>query len=58
MNSICQEIHIREKSGGHTVAKSQFLFQKIKFSIIPFLAGKFKFNVGVDFIKIEFLNKN
>jgi len=22
-----------------------------------FLAGKFKFNVGVDFIKIEFLNK-
>ena len=33
----------------HTVAKSQFFFKKIKFSIIPFLAGKFKFNIGVDF---------
>ena len=45
----------------HTVAKSQFLFKKIKFSIIPFFAGKFKFDVGhvgVDFIKIEFLDKN
>ena len=31
---------------------------KITFSIITFLAGKFKFNVGVDFIKIEFLDKN
>ena len=29
------------------------IVQKIKFSKIPFLAGKFKFNVGVDFIKIE-----
>ena len=25
---------------------------------MPVLVGKFKFNVGVDFIKIEFLNKN
>ena len=38
--------------------KIQIFVQKIKFSIIPFLAGKFKFNVGLDFIKIEFLDKN
>ena len=38
--------------------KIPIFVQEIKFSIIPFLAGKFKFNVGVDFIKIEFLDKN
>ena len=43
---------------GTHCGKIQIFVQKIKFSIITFLAGKFKFNVGVDFIKIEFLNKN
>ena len=38
--------------------KHPIFVQKIKLSKIPFLAGKFKFNVWVDFIKIEFLNKN
>ena len=37
--------------------KIPIFVQKIKFSIIPFLAGKFKFNIAVDFIKIEFLDK-
>ena len=34
--------------------KIPIFVQKIKFSIIPFLAGKFKFQL----IKIEFLDKN
>ena len=38
--------------------KIPIFVQKIKLSKIPFLAGKFKFNVGVDFINIDFLNKN
>ena len=42
----------------HTVAKSQFLFKKSNSQyLISILAWKFKFNVGVDFIKIEFLDK-
>ena len=41
----------------HNVAKSRFLFKKSSSQLIPFLAGKFKFNVGIDFIKIEFLDK-
>ena len=43
--------------GPHTAANINFC-SKIKFSIIPFLARKFKFTVGVDFIKIELLDKN
>ena len=38
--------------------KIPIIVQKFKFSIIPVLAGKFKFNFGVDFIKIEILDKN
>ena len=51
------EVHPLPSSSAHC-GKITIFVQKIKFSIIPFLAGKFKFNVGIEFIKIEFLNKN
>ena len=38
--------------------KIPIFVKKIKLSKIPFLAGNFKFNVGVDFIIIEFLDIN
>ena len=53
----CMSLRL-EADALHTAAKSPFLFKKINFSIIPFLAGKFKLEVVVKLVKIEFLNKN
>ena len=38
--------------------KIRIFVHKIKSSIFPFSAGKFKFQSGVNFIKIELLDKN
>ena len=40
---------IKQNEGGTHCCKIPIFVQKIRFSIIPFLAGKFKFNVGSRF---------
>ena len=43
--------------GIHTVAKFGFSFKKSSSQLSHFRQVKFKFNVGLDFIKIEFFDQ-